>query len=477
MTGAAGSAVAFHNHFRLLGRLGVHFAPAHEDGMRMALKFFIPAGFGPGLHEPELVVGVNAEFRVHDHAAVGLADGAHAARDQLGLTERQGPAQGLELGDFHFAGSAPFVIDDFHVLAAHLTDNDFVSVIALEDIEFVRRHLAAHDGFAQTIAGVDADQILTGGSAAARSGIGREGRTGDHGIDHLHHADGQRGVLDGPFFLGVFADALVAGFFGQQDGVQNGLAAIGHGAQVIGRGAVPVIGFHNLVRADHVQIGVLQTGKGLFAGVFAGGRRAHGNGRHVVAVFPADSRVGAAYGSVHFRRQINGKDGGLHHDRTLAQLVDAFGRGCETFHNGVDEGTQFGVPLLHFRTRGVVNLLAELADKFLQEVGILVDFRIIPVDARVFAIHDGAHDFAADTGFIQQTMESHGRNGSEMRGLNFLNLADQGRIVVLAPHEEFGFFTQADDIRAGQHQLFLDVFGFRRSLAGCGVFVGHDFLR
>ena len=64
-----------------------------------------------------------------------------------------------------------------------------------------------------------------------------------------------------------------------------------------------------------------------------------------------------------------------------------------------------------------------------------------------------------------------------MRRLNLFDLADQSRIVVLAPHQELGFLAQADDIRTGQHQLFFNVFGFRRSVAGGDVFVGHDFLR
>ena len=235
----------------------------------MQLQIFIPAGFGSGLHEPEPVFGVNTEFRIHDNAAVSLAHGAHAFSHAFGLAQREGPAQGFQLRDFLFSGAAALVVNDAHVLAAHLTDDHFAAVVTLKDVELVRRDLTAHHSFAQAVTGVYADQILAVRAAAARGRVGGKGRAGNDGVDHLHHADGKRSVLNGPFFLGRGGDGFVARFFGFGQSVKDGLAPVGHGAQIIGRGAVPVVGFHHFVLTHHIQIRVLQAGEGLFAGVFA----------------------------------------------------------------------------------------------------------------------------------------------------------------------------------------------------------------
>ena len=475
VTGTAGGTIAFHQHFGIGGSLGVHFATAHEDGGGMQLQLFVPAGLGAGLHEPQFVVGVDTEFRIHDHAAVSLAHGTHALGHTLGLAQGQGPAQGFQFRHGHFTGTTAFVIDDLHVLAAHLADDDFTAVIALEDIKLVGGHLAAHHSFAQTVAGIDADQVLAGRAAATGGRIGRESRTGDHGVDHLHHADGKRSVLDGPFLLGVDGDGFIAGLFSASNGIKDSLAAIGHGAQVVRGSTVPMVGFHDLGRAHHVEVGVLQTGKGFLAGVFTGSRRTYGHGGHIVAVLVADGEVGTAHGLIHVLGKIHGQDGGLHHDRTFAQLVDTFGRSSKAFHDGIDEGAQFGVGLVPFRSGSVMDLLAELADELLQEVGVLVDFGIIPVDTAVLAVDDRANDTPGNLGLIQHPVEGERRDGAEIRRLDTFDLADEGRVVVLATHKQLGFFADRHDVGAGQHQLFAD--SFRGFLFLSGSRFGHDFLR
>ena len=477
MAGAAGCAVAGEQDFSLLEGFGHDFAAAHENGGRMELELLVPAGLGTGLHEPELVVGVDAELGVHDDAAVGLAHGAHATGNDLGLAQGQGPAQGLELGHVDFLGAAALVVDDFHGLAAHLADDDFRPVVALEDVELVGRHLAADDRFAEAVGGVDGDEVVAVGAAAARGGVGRKGGAGDHGVDHLHDADGEGGAFDGPVLLGLLGNALVAQLVGFGEGIEDGLAAVGHGAQVVGGGAVPVVGFSHVVGADLVQVGVLQAREGFLAGVFAGCRGAHGHGGHVVLVLAADVAVGAAHGGVDFGRQRHGEDGRLHHDGALAQLVDALGRGRKALDHVVDEGPQLrGAGLAAFLLGGG-NLLAELADEFLQVVGIAVDFRVVPVDAVVFLVDHFADDATVDLGFVQDPVEGHRGDGPEVGGLDFLDLADDGSVVVFAANKELTAFTKQDDVRAGQDKLFLDVFRRGGLGRGLGGFVCHGFLR
>ena len=236
-----------------------------------------------------------------------------------------------------------------------------------------------------------------------------------------------------------------------------------------------MIGFHDPGRAHHVEVGILQAGKSFFAGVLTGSRRTHGHGGHVVAVLVADGKVRAAHGLIHILGKIHGKDGGLHHDGAFAQLVDTFRRSGETFHDGVDEGPQLGVGLVPFRSGSVVDLLAELADELLQEVGVLVDFGIIPVDTAVLAVDDRANDTPGNLGLIQHLVEGERRDGAEIRRLDTFYLADEGRVVVLATHKQLGFFADRHDVGTGQHQLFAD--SFRGFLFLSGSRFGHDFLR
>ena len=107
--------------------------------------------------------------------------------------------------------------------------------------------------------------------------------------------------------------------------------------------------------------------------------------------------------------------------------------------------------LLSLGLGGVMALLAQLAYKFLQEIGILIYFRIVPVNATILFIHHRAHYTAIDLGFIQQTMKGQRRDRTKMRRLNTLNLADQGRIIVLAADKQFRLGPELHDVRAGQH--------------------------
>ena len=100
-------------------------------------QFFIPAGFGARLPEPQHTLGVDAELGVHDHAVVGLAHGAHALGDLFGLRGGQGPEHTLAFRNGHFLGAAVFVIDDLHGFAAHEADHDFAAVVLLVDIQLV----------------------------------------------------------------------------------------------------------------------------------------------------------------------------------------------------------------------------------------------------------------------------------------------------------------------------------------------------
>ena len=111
--------------------------------------------------------------------------------------------------------------------------------------------------------------------------------------------------------------------------------------------------FHYFVFANHVQVGILQTGKGLLARVFARSGRTHGHGGHVVFIFAADVAVCAAHGFRNIVRHFNRQNGRLHHNRALAQLVDALWRGGKSFYYMVNKGAQLGVRLLTFRQRGV----------------------------------------------------------------------------------------------------------------------------
>ena len=237
-----------------------------------------------------------------------------------------------------------------------------------------------------------------------------------------------------------------------------------------------MVGFHDLGRAHHVEVGILQAGKGFFAGVFTGSRGTHGHGGHVVAVLVADGEVGTAHGLIDVLGKIHGQDGGLHHDGTFAQLVDTFGRSGETFHDGIDEGAQFGVGLVPFRSGSVMDLLAKLADELLQEVGVLVDFGIIPVDTAVLAVDDRANDTPGNLGLIQHPVEGERRDGAEIRRLDTFDLADEGRVVVFATHQQLGVLADPHDVRAGQDQALEKIFhrNLVLSVFGCGRSFGHE---
>ena len=137
--------------------------------------------------------------------------------------------------------------------------------------------------------------------------------------------------------------------------------------------------------------------------------------------------------------------------------------------------------LLAFSLGRQVDLFAQLTDKFLQEIRILVNFRVIPVDAAVFAVHNTAHHPAVDLGFLQHTVESQGRNGTKVGGLDAFNLAYERRIIVFTTNKQFRFRPKLYDVRSGEHQFFLDGLGrgglgFGLGGFGGGTF-GHDFLR
>ena len=227
-----------------------------------------------------------------------------------------------------------------------------------------------------------------------------------------------------------------------------------------------------MVLAHHVQEGVLQAGEGLFAGVFTCGGGTHGHGGHIVLIFLADSAVGAAHGLIDLGRERHGKDSGLHHDGTLAELIDALRRGSEAFNHVIDERAQLRGTGLGAVFLGVSHAFAELMHKFLQIIGILVDHRVVPVDAAVFLIHHAADEAAVDFGLIENVMEGNRGDGSEMRSLDFLNLTDDGGVVVFAADQHFAAGTQLDDIRTCQHKLFPDILRRLR-----GLFLVHDFLR
>ena len=180
-------------------------------------------------------------------------------------------------------------------------------------------------------------------------------------------------------------------------------------------------------------------------------------------------------------RHFNRQNGRLHHNRALAQLVDALWRGGKAFYYIVDKGAQLGVRLLTFRQRGLLNLLAELTHELLQEVRILVDFGVVPVDAPVFAVYDAAHHPAVDLCFIQQMMKGNGRDGAEMGRLNALNLADQSSVVVLTTNKQLRFGTNLHNFGAVEHQSFLNCLrrvdlGFVLRRFGGGT-LRHVFLR
>ena len=71
-----------------------------------------------------------------------------------------------------------------------------------------------------------------------------------------------------------------------------------------------------------------------------------------------------------------------------------------------------------------MDLAAKLTHEFLQKIRILVDFRVVPVDATVFAVYNAAHNTPVDLGFIQKLVKSQRRYGTKIRSLNTFDLAD-----------------------------------------------------
>ena len=452
----------------------VHFHAAHEDGVRMAFELLVPAGLGPGLHEPEPVGLVDAEFRVHDAAAVGDADGAHAPGDLFGLGQGERPAVGFLVGNLDELGAAFLVVvDDLLVLEAHVADHDLGPVVALEDEELVGRDHAADHGLAEAVAGVDGDEVVARGAPAAGGRVRGEGRAGNDGIDHAHEAHGQGRVFDGPLDLGVFGDGVVAGAFGGGHGVEDGLAAVGHGAQVIGRGAVPLVGLDGLGRAHDVEIGVLEAGESLLAAVLARGRGAHGHGDVLEAGVPADVVVGVGHGFADFGRHVDGEDGDLDENRAFAQLVDAFGRGGEALDHVVDEGAQ-----LDGRARGVGELapgfLGEVAHEVFHVFRVAVDFLVVPVDPAVAVVDHFADQRRVDLGLVEHAVEGHGGYGPKLRCADAGDLADERRIVVLASDENFSLFADADDVGPGEDERGGGIDGRVSLFGGLG---GHGVLQ
>ena len=476
LSGATGSPVTGQQYLGGSGGLGLHFAAAHEDGVGMQGQFFIPAGFGARLHEPQHTLGVDAELGVHDHAVVGLAHGAHALGDLFGLRGGQGPEHTLAFRNGHFLGAAVFVIDDLHGFAAHEADHDFAAVVLLVDIQLVGRHAAAHHGFTEAVAGVDAHEVLADGPAATRGGVGAERRTGHHRIDHAHDAHGKGRVLDGPFLLRLRGKLFLARGFGLGQRIEDGFPAVNHGAQVIGRGAVPQVRGGHCVVADHVQEGVLKAREGFLAGVLTGGGGTHGHGHVALLRFGADVAVGGTDGLVDAFGQGAGQDGGLHHDGTLAELVDAFLRGGEAVDHVVDERAQADMRQFRIGFGSLADLGGDGTHEFRQELVILGDFGGSPIDAVIGFVDHGTDQRRAHLAFVEHDVERHGRNGAELRNANALNAADQRRVVVFATHQQLGVLADPHDVRAGQDQALEKIFhrNLVLSVFGCGRSFRHE---
>ena len=230
-------------------------------------------------------------------------------------------------------------------------------------------------------------------------------------------------------------------------GVENGFSAVGHGTKVVGGGAVSEIGLGHGVLAGDVQKGVLKTGKGLLAGVLTGGGGTHGHGEFSLTGLVAHVAVGTAHGLVHFGRQGNGKNGGLHQHGTAAELIDVLLRFRKAVHHLIDEVAQAGARTLSCAAftdvgRGPAHEVAE--KRMIGGHG-----RRSPVHLGHGRIHHFVHQRGVHAAFIENHMECRGRNGAELRRTYALNAADERGVVVLAAHQHFGGFTHADDVRTG----------------------------
>ena len=417
----------------------------------MFVEFGVPAGFGSGLHEPEALLVVDAELGVHDDAAVGLADGAHALRHFDGLILAERPLIHFVRGHgFDVRAVVAFIVHHAHGLAAHEAQNHVGAVVALEHVELVGRDHAAHDGFAEAVAGVDAHKVVAGGAAAAGGGVGGKGGAGHHGADHAHDAHRKRGVFNGPFLAGAFRNGGIAFLFGMRHGVENGLAAIGHGTQIVGRGAVPEIGFGHGVLAGDVQEGVLQAGESLLAGILARGGRTHGHGEFSLAGLVAHVAVGAAHGLVHFGGQSDGKNGGLHQHGAAAELVDVLLRFRKAVNHLIDEVAQTGAGAL--ARAAFANFRGRPAHEGAEERVIGSHGGRSPVHLGHGRVHHFVHSEIARAALIEHHMEGRGGNGAELRRAYAFHAADERGVVVFAAHQHFGGFAHADDVRAGHNK-------------------------
>ena len=157
-------------------------------------------------------------------------------------------------------------------------------------------------------------------------------------------------------------------------------------------------------------------------------RRRRKNARpqgHVVAVFLTDGFIGPAYGS--------STSAGISTERMAACTITERLRSWSIPSGDVAKPST----ILLIKVRNLVCdcspsalaaswlCLPNWRTNFLQEIGILIYFRIVPVNATILFIHHRAHYTAIDLGFIQQTMKGQRRDRTKMRRLNALNLADQ----------------------------------------------------
>ena len=169
-----------------------------------------------------------------------------------------------------------------------------------------------------------------------------------------------------------------------------------------------MIGLNHALFAHHVEIRILEAGEGLFAGVLARSGGAYCHGHVGFARFLADVAIGLTHGFVHGLGNFHGKNGGLDQHRTFTELVDHFLGGGETLHYIVYEGAQADTGGVGLGGVGGADFLTQVADQLLHEFRVLVDFRIIPVDARVFFFHQRAYQGGVDGGFVQQLVEADG---------------------------------------------------------------------
>ena len=172
LTRPARSAVAFKNQLSRGKGVFIHFMAAHENDVGVQFQFFIPAGFRPGLHKPQLPLAVEAEFRVHDNPVISTGNGPHALGDAFRSGNGDGPAIDFIFGNRNFLGAALIVINYLYIFAAHVTDNHGVAVIALKNSILVRGDDTPDHGLAQAVAHVNGDKIVADGAPAAGGRIG-----------------------------------------------------------------------------------------------------------------------------------------------------------------------------------------------------------------------------------------------------------------------------------------------------------------